>query len=340
MKIEKRHVCDLKNCYATAHMILGGREKILFAPDDYGACLSVDLQSGQVDEIWSEPGGTMSMVQIPGIDEFLAVQGFNPGFDAAEAELVHVFWEKESWRVRSLIRIPYIHRFDILERGGVKYLICCTVCSAKEYEQDWRSPGFTYAAVLPDDLTEMIDLKPISEGMTRNHGYVRLQAEGYTYGMTSSDQGVYEVLPPASPEKAWTYTKVLDTPVSDIAVCDIDGDGNAELATIEPFHGDTIRIYRQQEGTYQPVYTYPDPVDFCHVVWGGTLLGEPAFILGAREERKDLFIMRYRDGKFVKEELESGFGPSNIVVIHHADEDLIAVANREKGEGALFVLTE
>ena len=338
MKIEKRHVCDLENCYSTAHMTLEGKERILFAPDAFGACISVDLETGETKEVWKEPGGTMSMVQIPGKDEFLAVQGFNPGFDAAEARLVHVFREQGSWQVRDLLTIPYIHRFDILERGGVRYLICCTVCSAKEYEQDWRSPGYTYAAVLPEDLTEPIELKPISEGMTRNHGYLRIQREGYTCCLTSSDQGVYEVLPPENPGAAWTYERILDTPVSDIALCDIDGDGVEELATLEPFHGDTIRIYRKEGEVYTPVYTCPDPVDFCHVVWGGTLLGEPAFIFGAREKRKDLFIIRYREGQFVREELEAGSGPSNIAVIHREKEDIIAVANREKGEGALFIL--
>ena len=340
MNIVKKHICDLKNCYATAHMTLEGREKILFAPDDFGPCLGVDLDSLEIEEIWKEPGGTMSLVQIPGKDEFLAVQRFNPGFNAADAEIVHVYKEGGKWCVKTFITIPYIHRFDILQRGGVSYIICCTVCSAKAYEQDWSSPGFTYAAPLPEDLSKGVELKPISEGLTRNHGYVRIQGDDYTYGLTSSDQGVFKAIPPKSIEDEWSYTKILDTPVSDIALCDIDNDGDLELATLAPFHGDSISIYKMIKGEYTPVYTYQQPVNFCHVVWGGTLLGEPSFIFGVREERKNLFIVRYRDGKFVEQELESGFGPSNITVIHHEKEDIIAVANREKGEGALFILSE
>lgn len=340
MEIVKKHICELKHCYVAAHMILEGKEKILFAPDDYGPCLSVDFETLEVEEIWKEPGGTMSMVQIPGKDEFLAVQRFNPNFSAADAEIVHVYKENGNWIVKTLIKMPYIHRFDILDRGGITYLLCCTVCSQKDSVQDWSSPGFTYAAILPEDLSDGINLKPISSGLTRNHGYVRVQSDEFKYGLTSSDQGVFEVVPPETEGGEWTYTKILDTPVSDIALCDIDNDGELELATLSPFHGDSITIYKKAKGEYIPIYSYPKPVDFCHVVWGGTLLGESAFIFGARAERKNLFIVRHRNGKFVEQELEAGFGPSNIAVIHHENEDLIAVANREKGEGALFILTE
>ncbi len=66
----------------------------------------------------------------------------------------------------------------------------------------------------------------------------------------------------------------MDWPISDIAAIDIDGDGELEYATIEPFHGSYFRVYKLIDGASRQVYEHPEVSEFYHVVVGTTLAGQ------------------------------------------------------------------
>jgi hypothetical protein len=341
MKITKQPLCDLPSCYAASHVERDGRVLLLLAPDAPGPCYAFDSVTFQRETVWREPGGTMSMVALPERNgDFLAVQRFNPGFQAQGAEIVWVRGGEKGWRTSTLCKLPYVHRFDVLERGSKKYLLCCTLCTTKNNLDDWSSPGGLYAVELPEDLTRPILLTKIAEGMPRNHGYWRVKNEDYTSALTSCDQGVFSVLPPAIHDGKWTVTKIFNKPVSDIALCDIDGGGIEEMAAIEPFHGNRFCIYKRQENGCSLIYQYPGNTDFLHVAWGGKLRGENVFIGGCRGGNKELFLLRWKDGKIVSEIIEAGAGPANISVVKGKDRDLILVANHESGEGAVFIVKD
>lgn len=342
MKLEKRRLAGLDSCYSVAVTRVGDRPTLLYAPDAPGPCYAFDAETLGRETVWAEPGGTMAMVSLPyALGDFLAVQRFNPGFHAERAELAvlhHTGPSKGSWAMRTLFEMPYLHRFDILERGGIRYLLCCTVCSAKEYEQDWRSPGRIYAAELSEGLERPIELSVVAEGMTRNHGYWRVSRDGLQSALTACDQGVFAVQPPERRGLGWTVRRVLEKPVSDIALCDIDGDGEDELAAIEPFHGESFVVYHRSGTGWEEMYRRPDTMSFCHVVWGGKLRGESVFLGGCRGEGRELFMLRWRSGTIVSETIEEGAGPSNVAVLPGPDRDLLLVANREIGEAALYVV--
>ena len=243
MKFTRRHLADLPFCYAVSAIEQERRTKLVFASEERGPSYGFDVETFAKETVWEGPGGTMSIVPLPGMNgEFLAVQGFYPNYNAAGTEIVHASFNGREWQVETPFRLPFIHRFDILERNGTRYIFCCTLDEAKKDYDDWSMPGALYAAELPDDLPVPIPPTKIADGMTRNHGYWRLNNGKFTSALTACDQGVFEVIPPAFNGGEWSIGNILPMPVSDIALCDIDGDGVSELAAIEPFHGDAFTI--------------------------------------------------------------------------------------------------
>ena len=142
MKFSRMKLCRLPSCYAVASIVHDGRTKLLVAPDDAGPCYCFDALTLEREMVWEGPGGTMSLVPIPSAGgEFLAVQRFFPGFRAEQAKIVRVSPAPDSWNIEPFLRLPFVHRFDILERGGVRYLLCSTLCTARKSQDDWSSPG-------------------------------------------------------------------------------------------------------------------------------------------------------------------------------------------------------
>ncbi len=135
----------------------------------------------------------------------------------------------------------------------------------------------------------------------------------------------------------------MDWPISDISAVDIDGDGELEFATIEPFHGTFFRIYKKTGSTFKKIYEHPETTEFYHVVQGNTLAGVPVFIGGCRRGKQQLFYIRAdkADPAEMKMELiEEGVGPSNVYVVHETGRDILVSANREKAEAALYFVTK
>lgn len=335
MKVTKRNLQKLDMCYSVSIMPHNGEPHVFFASEaKNGDCVAYDLpamQTGQV--IWSEPGGCMSMVPIPGrAGEFFAIQKFYRLWDWEGAELV---WARPDgnggYTVKTMANLAYLHRFDFLERDGEIYLIACTMAAHKTELADWSQPGAVYAAKLPENLNDGLSLTALRSDLFQNHGYSHIQWKGHDSGFVTCRNGAFVFTPPEKGGSTWAIEQLVDIPISDADMIDIDGDGQPEIATIEAFHGDLFRIYKQIGGRWEKVFEHPEIADFYHVVKRGVIAGKPSFIGGGRGKREQLFVIQHDGDSFGICTLDEGEGPSNATIANMDGYDMIFAANRNSG---------
>ena len=346
MNITKKVISDLTLCYCVAPLIYQGKRHFLVASEKEFACLLFDEKGNQVDKIWDGPGGTMSAVQVPGSDgAFLATHRFYSPNNAKEASIVLVKPENGKWTIRTLVNLPHVHRFDILSRDGANYLLAC--CLKRDYEtkDDWRFPGMTLACRLPDNLLdlpegEMLTLTELKSDMLKNHGYCRSMKDGVMTGMVTCDSGVFRFIPPAAGENDWTIEELISDAASDAVDVDFDGDGEMEILTMSPFHGDTLRVYKNIAGKYQLVWEYGKKIKFVHAICRGKLEGRDVAIVGHRGDDRDLLAVSFEDGQYKTTLLDHDVGPANALFAEVDGKSVILSANREINEVAYYTVEE
>lgn len=342
MQITKRVLDTIERCYCTSTLTIDGKLWLVLSGEAIGGpCYAYACEEGFRKEIvWESAGGTMSIVQIPDTNgEFVAVQNFFPGFNSADAKLVKGRrLSNGTWHVEDLVSLPYVHRFDMFSIGGRVCILACVLCAAKANREDWSSPGCVAVGWLPDRKGEVPEFTPVLTGLTKNHGYYRNGENAYV----ACEEGVFRFTAPKECNAQWTVDRILTCPVSDIALCDLDEDGQDELITIEPFHGNSIKVYHLNKSGYHPVYQYPTAISFAHAIVGCSLAGKPCVVCGIRREEAELSILRCVDpagGGYEVEIVEKGVGPSNVAVAHLNNTDIILSANHTKNEGAVYIVT-
>lgn len=344
MHFTKRILEEQDHCYAVEVMQAAGEPYVFYAAENHGSCFAWDCKTLQNRlSVWEQPGGTMSIVEIPGkAGEFLAVQKFFRLYDWEEACLVWVKPQPDgSFAVRELFTLPYLHRFDLLTRDGKIWLIACTLAAHKQTREDWSCPGAVYAAELPQNWDTPIDLTKLQDGFFQNHGYCRIHRDGYEAGLVTCQQGVFLFTPPSGSD-GWQIQQLMTQPTSDAALIDLDGDGAEEIATIEPFHGNYFRIYHRNGNDWVMVYEHPEVTDFYHVVKAGTLCGKNVFLGGCRRGKQQLFLVSWNAAANAPEMvvIDEGVGPSNALIYNGPDGDWVFSANREKAQAAAYHVEE
>lgn len=339
MNIKKQKLDDIRRCYCASDIIMNNEHHILFASEDPDVTCTMfsgeDFKDKEV--IWTKPGGCMSIIPIPGNEgEFLAVQEFYLKVTPSLSKLVWGKYTDKGVILKDLIELPYVHRFDIFQKDGINYLVAATIATSKQNKEDWSVPGRIYVGVLPVTCEEGIQLDILMDGLYRNHGYWR-SVDG-TCGYFGSDQGIVRITPPTRANGQWTSELVMSGAIGEIAVIDIDGDGEDEIMTIEPFHGTNIYIYKKLEGHYQRVYEYANEIDFAHTLVGGYLRGVPTFLAGVRRKDAELFAVNWQDGAFVTTLIDKGVGPANLCLINEEDRDIIVAANHTANEAAIYLV--
>jgi hypothetical protein len=290
------------------------------------------------------------MAQVPGSDgQFLATHQFYSPNDSKEAKIVIATPKgKDDWEIRTLCDAPFVHRFGILNRNGVNYLIVCCLKSGHEYKNDWRFPGACYGAVLPDDLSSFnqdnqLPLTVIKDGMLKNHGYSAIKVDGHDAAVVGCEQGTFLFNPPAAPGEDWEVQEVCSIPSSDSVLVDFDGDGKLELGCISPFHGASLTIYHlDEDGKYVPQWKYDRPeaeTEMIHATWVCDLFGKPTWIVGWRKGTKNTIAITFEDGAYKTEFIDQNTGCANAMhFVNSKGENVIVGTNREIDEVAMYTV--
>jgi len=342
MKLEKQIIDNIFKCYSVNAMSVGGQTQLLFAGEGPGIC-NLYSGSGHKDKrtIWEGGGGTMSVVTIPDYEGyFFASKGFYSMVDAKTSGVYLIRCKNENFIEERIIDLPFLHRFDVLSIKERRFFIGAALHSGKMDKEDWSKPGKIFVAEIPQDLDGEIhiELQLLKDGLTKNHGFNKGFWNWAEVVFIASEEGVFAVAPPQNGKSDWRIEHIFTHPVSDVAAIDLDGDGEVEFALLSPFHGSQFDIYKKVDGQYQSVFTYHKPLDFYHAIYADTFNSIPSFVIGARKEDMDLFLVQYdvKEKKITSHLIDSAVGSSNARIIHTADGDLILSANRQIDQAAIY----
>lgn len=343
MKVNKFKTHELEKCYSICPLTYHGTEHMLVAAEKVNKCLLFDLDGNLEETVWEEPGGVMTMVQVPGSDgEFLATHKFYSPNDSKEAKIILASPEgKDDWEIKTLVDLPFVHRFDVLTSGGVNYLIACALKSGHDYKEDWTQPGKIWVGELPEDLCAVNENNPLKltvlkEGLLKNHGYCRVTEKDGVWAAVAADNGIFKVVPPAQRGDEWTVETLVEDAASDMTLVDFDGDGELEMLVMTPFHGDTVKIYKKVDGEYTCIHTFDKKYEFLHGIWGEEIYGKGIALIGHRKSERDLYACYYDGEKYVLELLDSNIGPANIRCYNKDGKVRFVSTNREIDEIAFY----
>ena len=327
--MRKLVLADMEKCYACLGTLIDGMPYLFFGSEGngqlrafYGADFSCSAQ------IWEGGGGTMSIVSLPGEESmFLASRGFYSLCDAGKSSIELVKYQNGAFSHQTVAYLPWLHRFDVVCGGDdTRYVVAATLAVSKASKDDWSLPGHIYWAEWND--SGLLDWKMLPGDFFQNHGFYR-SGNCVFFG---SREGAFRITPPLEKNGAWHVEQILPFPVSDVTVCDINGDGIVEIGCIRPFHGNQLEIYQGDNC----IYHCTENNDFYHAITNGTIQGKTVFVGGARWKDASLFLIHWQNG-FHTETVDQGCGPSNAAIFNMLGADLLLAANRQIGQAAVYL---
>lgn len=345
LRFQKRVLGHVDKCYAALGLMHNDIPIVFFGGEGQGSLRAWrGYDFATVDSIWEGGGGTMSIVPVPEHpDCVLASRGFYSMVDSDGSTIELIRYDGKAFHYETIASLSYLHRFDILiGNDGRRWLLAATLHGGKVDKDDWSKPGGLYAALLPADFSNHFSLSFIrlSGEYTQNHGFCRAVDGRAAY--IACKEGVLMVKPPPSYKDDWNYEWLMQQPVSDIALADVDCDGQLEIAALLPFHGNRCVVFRQENGEWREVYEHLILNDFYHAVISAELNGEKVFVVGARQQTQELFLVRWdeKEKTFRSLTIDVDIGPSNVAVLNTPQGDLLLSANRMISEACVYQLNK
>lgn len=331
--MKKKSILEIQSVYTANAFEIDGVTYVGAGSETTPAVYVMDLLASTASYVSGCPGGVMSFVPAPGHpDLFYSIMGLFPPFVGADAGVFMHRREGESWETAKAMDLPFAHRCDILVKDGRSYLFAASCSKFKKDPADWENSGELY--VIPLDAETGMPGAPelVYDKIWRHHGMLKARVHGSDTLLFSGAEGIFYM---ELNDGKWTVKQLFDHEVSEFGLIDLDGDGMDELVTIEPFHGNTLNVYKCVGGEWTKLYT--DELWFGHGLSCGMFKGEPVIVVGNR--RGPLTLCLYRraaDGGFERETLEDAVGPTQTQVFTADGVDYILSANQLKNEVALY----
>lgn len=336
---KKIKIIDMPAVYTANAFRLADDLYIGCGPEKHGNPCIIKFPSLGKIEVGNSPGGMMSLIPVPGrTDMLVSVMGLFPPFQGKEGGIYRHAHIENAWNVTKVSDLPFAHRCEIIQREGRNYLFAATVSKDKKEPLDWSEPGELYFTVLDDVFLPVWEMKPVLKGLHRNHGMMKVFIESEETLCVSGTEGIFSLRPEAT--DGMKIIQLFDKEVSEFALIDLNNDGLDELVTIEPFHGDSLNIYKRSSFGWDRIFD--TQLSFGHGLSSGQLAGVPVVTVGNRSGEASLELFgAFGDFSFevVKRIcVEKGVGPTQTQIFRYQNRDYILSANQLKNEVALYCL--
>ena len=318
--------------------ILGGRVKTLH-PKVFGGILARREEEGDMAQMVSYdiPEIDLVIVDLYPFEDTVKSGASNADIIekiGADAGLFMHCRTESGWKTVKQMPLPFAHRCDILEAGGRNWVFAASVSRFKENPADWSCKGEIYVIGFDDNGAPKAP-QLLYNSLTRNHGMLKCLIDGEDVMCVSGAEGIFGFT--LSVDGKWKMDKLFDREVSEFGFIDLDGDGQHELVTIEPFHGNTLNIYKKHGDAWNPLFT--DSLSFGHGLSCGMFRGEPIVAVGNRRGTFTLDVFTAKDpanGLFERHQIEQDAGPTQTLVFNSNGVDYILSANQKQNEVVLY----
>ena len=334
--MKKKVILNIESVYTANAFQVGSEFYVAAGSETKPEVYLYNLTSGKSNLVNGCPGGVMSFIPTPGNpDLFFSIMGLFPPFIGLEAGVFMHRRTGEKWETKKAFDLPFAHRCEILNRNGKNYLFAAAVSKHKTNPEDWSKPGEMHLIRLEDNIELPLKSELIDESLTRNHGMLRTKINGVETVCMSGADGIF-YFEQQSGDK-WVKKQIFDKEVSEFGFIDLDGDDQEELVVIEPFHGQTLNVYKRKGEKWE--LKFSDSLTFGHGLSCGVFNGKPIITVGSRRGSFALDMFKVIDlaaGKFSREVIEEDAGPTQTQVFTANGTDYILSANQKKNEVALY----
>jgi hypothetical protein len=334
--LKKQTILRIKNVYTANAFAMGGRHYVGAGSETEPDVRLFDMATGTSEHLENCPGGMMGIIPVPGMPQNLvSIMGLFPPFIGNEAGIYSHRKSPEGWETSKVLDLPFAHRCEFLPDDKRNILVAATVSKYKKDPADWSRPGEIHTIPLEKIKDGHWQSQLISSAITRNHGMSRSTVNGVEQLYISGSEGIFSVS--LSPEGSFALVPLFEKEVSEMTLIDLDGDGNSELVTIEPFHGDTLNIYKRIGEEWK--LKFRDSISFGHGLSSGFFNGVAVIMAGNRNNTLALESFTINDlnkGSVNRTIIEENAGPTQTQVFTFGDTDYILSANQRKHEVALY----
>jgi hypothetical protein len=334
--LSKQSILQIRNVY-TAHAFPSGESVFVGAGSETEPVVQLtDLATGKIEHLPDSPGGMMSFIPFPRhTGTYVSIMGLFPPFIGKETGLYLHRRSSDGWKTTRVMDLPFLHRCEFLPSGKHTLLVAATVSKHKENPADWSRPGEVHLVNPGDPVTEKWKSTILDSEITRNHGMTRARIDGKEKICISGAEGIFclSMMGDGTPEIIPLFRKE----VSEMTFIDLDGDGNQEMVTVEPFHGNTLNIYKRAGKEWS--LKFSDSLSFGHGLSSGIFNGKPIIVAGNRSESLALETFTVDDlnkGSVKRIVIEENAGPTQTQVFSFKGRDYILSANQRKHEVALY----